>query len=144
MTETARIINGTYTEIWLDGEYVADAYGVQAKVSINKNSINQCGRLATGKKMVSTEGTGSLRCYKTSSRQIQRLASIKNGHMPVFTLITKTADPDSYGTERIMLTGVIFDDITLSDYEAATEAKVEMPFTFDEYELLDTIESEVL
>ena len=45
MTDDARIINGTYTEVWLDGDYVTDAYGVQAKVSINKNGVNQCGRL---------------------------------------------------------------------------------------------------
>ena len=141
-TEASRIINGTFTEVWCDGEYIADAYGVQAKVSINKSSINQCGRLATGKKMVSTEGTGSLRIYKTNSKNIQRMAIVKNGKMPVFTLITKVADPDSMGAERIMLTGVTFDDITLADYEAATESKLEMPFTFDDYEPIDTIESE--
>lgn len=140
--DASRIINGTFTEIWLDGELVTDAYGVQAKVSINKNSVNQCGKLSTGKKMVSTEGTGSLRIYKTNSKNIIRMADVKRGHMPVFTLITKLDDPDSFGCERIMFTGVTFDDITLIDTEAATEAKLEMPFTFDDYEMLDIIESE--
>ena len=50
--------------------------------------------------------------------------------------------PDAYGTERVVLKNVSFDDLTLADWEADTLGSTECPFTFTDYEYLDTVEAE--
>ena len=138
--ETKRICNGTFGEIWLDGDYVWEVKKAQAKVEYNKEEIKQCGMFFTDSKVVGCKGTGSLTLFKVSSRMGQKLASmVKNKQDARFTVISKLADPDAYGAERVSLEGVQFDDLTLFDWEAQTPGEVEAPFIFTGYEYLDEI-----
>ena len=126
--------------MWLDDEYVTECYGLQAKLNFEKEDVKRCGSMATGKKVKGYNGTGSLKLHKTTSRMIKKIASlIKNGNDVRFTVISKLADPDSDGTERIALYDVSFDDLTFADWEAGTLGKTECPFTFTDYETLETI-----
>ena len=50
--ETKRICNGTFGEIWLDGDYVGEIKKAQAKVEFNKEEIKQCGVFFTDSKAV--------------------------------------------------------------------------------------------
>ena len=59
--------------------------------------------------------------------------------MPTFTLMGKLADPDSNGTERIVVKNVSFDDLTLMDFEVNALGGTEHPFTATDWEILDTI-----
>lgn len=56
-----------------------------------------------------------------------------------FTVISKLADPDSYGAERVVVKNVSLDDLTLADWEVGAVGKTEVPFTFTDYEYLDSI-----
>ena len=56
-----------------------------------------------------------------------------------FTIVSKLADPQSYGTERVSLEGVIFDDLTLADWKRAEIGEVDAPFTFANHNYLDMI-----
>ena len=47
--------------------------------------------------------------------------------------------PDAYGAERVSITGVQMDDLTLFDWEAQKPLETEAPFTFTGYEYLDQI-----
>ena len=141
MDSAKRILNGTFGELWLDGEYVAEVYKFQAKISINKESVKLCGKLMEDSKMTGTKGTGSVGLYKASSRLPKLVASkLKARQEPRFTIISKLDDPDAYGAERVSVTGVSFDDLTLADWEAAVNGKVEAPFTFTDFEYLDLVE----
>ena len=140
MDSAKRVISGTFTEVWLDGEQVGEAYGIQAKVSFNKEDVPMCGTMGVDKKVTAYSGTGSLRMYKTNSRMAIKVAdTIRNGKDVRFTLISKVADPDAYGAERVAIYNVSFDDLTLADYEARGISKVEAPFTFTDFEMLDLI-----
>ena len=44
--ETKRICNGTFGELWLDGDYVGECYKAQAKVEFTKEEIKQITRLS--------------------------------------------------------------------------------------------------
>lgn len=57
--ETKRICNGTFGELWLDGDYVGECYKAQAKVEFTKEEIKQCGTFFTDNKVVGCKGTGS-------------------------------------------------------------------------------------
>lgn len=135
-----RVIAGTWGEAWLEGERVAECYGAQAKVVADKEKIAICGKLIDDHKVMGLSGSGSLRLHKVSSRMGILLGeAMKKGSDPRFTLILKLADPDAWGAERVALYGVSFDDLTLADWEAKSPGKVECPFTFSDFELLDTI-----
>lgn len=134
-----RIPNGTYGSVWLDGERLAECYGAQAKVEINSETVNLCGQFMEAYKPISGRGSGSLMLYKADSGMAQRMQSIQDGVVPECTIITKLADPDSAGAERVAYYGVQFTDLTLADWQAATMGKVTVPFTFTRYEYLDMI-----
>ena len=140
MDNAKRIMNGTFGEVWLDGELVGESYGLQAKVSVNKEEVKICGQMAVDSKTTSVKMTGSLKLYKVNSRLVSLLGSaVRKGRDPRFTIISKLADPDAYGSERIVLRNVSFDDLTLADWEAAVYGKIEAPFTFTDFEPLDTV-----
>ncbi|PKM71518.1 MAG: phage portal protein [Firmicutes bacterium HGW-Firmicutes-16] len=142
MDNATRIMCGTWGEVWLDGEYVGEAYGLQAKVSMNKEDVALCRKMAKDKKTTSISMTGSLKLYKVNSRMAIAIGDkVKKGKDPRFTVISKLDDPDAYGAERILLTNVSFDDLTLADWEAATNGKVEAPFSFTDFEYLDKVEA---
>ena len=138
--ETKRICNGSFGEIWLDGDYVGECYKAQAKVEFNKEEIAQCGTRFTDNKILNCKGTGSMGLHKVNSRMAIKIQNmVKNLQDVRFTVISKLADPDAYGAERVALYGVQVDDLTLFDWEAQTAGKVEVPFIFTDYEYLDQI-----
>lgn len=141
MDSAKRIMSGTWGEVWLDGEYVGECFKCQAKLAFNKQTVNLCGQMAEDVKVTSTKGTGSLGLHKVSSRMANGIGeNIQNGKDVRFTVISKLDDPDSYGAERVALYNVSFDELTLADWEAATNGKVECPFTFTKYKFLDVVE----
>ena len=140
MDSAKRVISGTWGEVWLEGDKVSECYGPQAKVSFNKEDIALCGQMASDKKVTSIECTGSLRMHKVTSRMALAIGeNIRNGKDVRFTIVSKLKDPDAYGAERVVLSNVSFDDLTLADWEAKSVGKVECPFTFTDYEFLDEI-----
>lgn len=134
-----RIPNGTYGSVWIDGDRLCECYGCQGKVQIKSDTIILCGQFMEGQKPTSAAGNGTLMLYKVDSGMIQRMQSIQNGSIPECTIVSKLADPDSAGAERIAYYGVMFSDLTLADWQAATSGKITAPFTFTRYELLDAI-----
>lgn len=142
MDSAKRVMSGTWGEVWLDGEYVAETYGFQAKLSFNKTEIKICGQMATDSKVTSVKMTGSLKMHKVNSRMAIKIGEeIMNGKDLRFTIISKLADPDAYGAERIAIKNVSMDDLTLADWEAGTNGSIEAPFTFTDYEFLDKVEA---
>lgn len=138
--DAKRAINGTFGTVWIDQVLVGETYGLQAKVAIDKEDVNLCGQLATDSKIKSTKGTGTLKTFKVNSRFIALMNNaIKNGRDVRCTIISKLADPDSNGVERIAINNVSFDELTLADFEAATIQKNDVPFTFTGYDVLDSI-----
>ena len=135
-----RVVNGTFGQVWIDGEKIAECTACQLKVSKNKETINLCGQFMTDTKATSGSGTGSLTLYKVDSGFAQRAGDLQGGEDRRFTVISKLSDPDSYGAERVAVYSVSFDDLTLADWQAATVGTVTVPFTFSRYELLDLIE----
>ena len=136
-----RTINGTWSEVWLDGEKIAECTACQLKVAKNKTTVNLCGQFMDDSKATNGSGTGSLTLYHVDSGFAQKMADLQTGVDRRFTLISKLADPDSYGAERVAVYNLSFDDLTLADWQAATVGTVTAPFTFSRYEYLDMIEA---
>lgn len=138
--EDREVINGTWGEVWLESDYVSESTALQIKIDLNKEDINICRRLAKGSKVVGWEGKGSLKMHKANSRMGKLLSeSLKTGKFPTYTIMSNLADPDAKGFEKIVVTGVSFDDLTLMDWENAKNGEIEAPFTFTGYDYKDAI-----
>ena len=138
--DAKRVINGTWGTVWLDGEEIAEIKSFQAKDEFEKEGVPQCGKMSKGYKITAVEGKGSMSFHKVNSRMAKKIGrQVREGKTPTFTLISKLADPDAYGYERISYKGVVFDDLTLADFEAQTLGSVETPFTYEDYRFLDEI-----
>lgn len=138
--DAKNVINGTYGEIWCDSDYLAEAIGLEAKITLDKSEVNMCRKLSKGYKVTGSDGKGTLKMNKVSSYFIRKLGdAIKAGKTPTSEIITNLKDPDAFGTEKIKLTGVVFDELTLADWEAKKNGEESIPFTFDSFEVLDSI-----
>lgn len=138
--KTNEAINGTWGKLWLDDEEVAGLKAFQAKDEYNKEEVLKCGSMVKGYKITSIDRKGSATFYKRDSRLCKKiLEKVQQGITPRFTIIGSLADPDAHGCERMAFHDVVFDDLTLFDFEAGKLAEVEAPFTYEWVTPLDLI-----
>lgn len=134
------VINGTFGEVWIDGEYMAEVTALEAKVSLEKTEVNQVGTLAKGYKITGIDCKGTLKMNKVSSYFIKKLSdNLKKGKTVPVTIISNLADPDAFGAERIELLNCTFDELTLANWEAKKLGEESIAFTFTDWNLLDVI-----
>ena len=136
----SRVVSGTWGSVWLDDEALVETTALQAKFNKNKEKVYLCGQFVTDSKAMSADGTGSITIKKVDSGQLRREIDLQKGIDRRYTIISKLADPDAYGAERIALYNVSFDDLTLADWKSNAVGEITLPFTFTRYELLDAIE----
>ena len=139
---TERTINGSWGTVKINGEIVAEATGLEAKVTIKKEDVKQCGTLDKGYKMVGREGKGTIKLNKVYSRFINLMnENMQSGKSTVVTIESLLADPDSDGgKEGVILKSCMFDELTLVDWEAEKIGTESYPFTFSGWEITDTID----
>lgn len=76
----SEVRSGTWGQLWLDNEQVAEAYGCQIKVNKTKEDVARCRTLINGKKMTAVSITGTVRIYNATSRLIKlEGAALKQG-----------------------------------------------------------------
>lgn len=139
LLDASRVRSGTWGTLWLDGEQVAECYGCQIKVNKNKEDVQRCRTLISGKKMTGVSITGSVRIYNATSRLIQAEgAALSKGQDLRHTLISLLDDPDNPNPQRIAVEGLSFDDLTLADWQAAQLGQIEAPFTAESFKILDS------
>ena len=140
MYSPERTINGTFGSLWVDDYFLSEVTGLEAKVSLEKTEVNQVGSLAKGYKVTGIDCKGTIKLNKVTSYFINLLSeNIKNGKTTTCTIISKLDDPDAFGSERVKLTGCTFDELTLANWEAKKLGEESIPFSFTDWELMDTI-----
>lgn len=138
--EAKRVINGTFGEMWVDNDYMAEVKGVEAKASLDTEEVLQCGMLKKGYKVTGISGSGTLTLNKVSSYFLTRTSEkLKAGEAFRATIITNLADPESFGAERIKLLDCVFTELTLANWEAGTLGEESIPFNFSDWEVLESI-----
>ncbi len=133
--DASRVILGTYGQMFIDGVWQTNINHLEAKVAIQKRELNLSGDDWVRHKMGPKKGTGTMSGFKVTSDLLQRGFS-------KFELVSKLADPESYGHERVRLKNVMVDELQLANWTSGEEVKEEIPFTFEGYELLDPIVEE--
>lgn len=134
-----QVFNGTYGEVWFDGDYMAETESLKAEVDLSYESVSRVRNLAGGKKLIGIEGKGEVKLKKVSSYVTKKMSGkLKKGKSPSFTIISKIDDPDAIGAERVALYGCKFDKMILADWERKKVGEESYSFTFEDWELLDT------
>lgn len=140
MYDAKRAINGTYGEVWLEGELVREATGLKADMALEFIDVPMCGDLAKHQKVSGMSGNGSITMTKVNSRMAIKLSDmLKKGKTPTFTIISKLADPDAYGAERVVLKNCQFSTLTLADWTSGQVGAITQNFTFTDWDYLDII-----
>jgi hypothetical protein len=136
-----QVINGTWGELWIDSDYIAEVTEFEAKLSLNTADVTQTRTLATGKKVIGTEGKGTVTLNKVSSYAHRKIGDYirANKTPPPATMISKLDDPDAIGAERVKIMGVQFNEIDVANWAAGKLGEEKIPFTFTSYEPLDLI-----
>lgn len=135
------VFNGTYGELWLDGEYVAQVTKFRAEVTGNYEDVKRAGSLIVGKKLAGLETEGEVALSKVDSKIAKAESeAFKAGRALSHTIIGKIADPGAVGHERIQLSGVKFEKATLADWENGSLGEENYSFTFSEWKWLDSTE----
>lgn len=135
-----RVINGTHGMLWLDGEEMAEVIAFQAKDEFQKEEIRIARKMNTSYKITGISSKGSVKLHKVDSNLIQKIGrQVREGKTPTFTIQSKLADPDSFGCESMQLLNVVFDDLTIADWEVGVNGTIEAPFTYEDYTKVNVI-----
>ncbi len=137
------VINGTYGQVFLEGELVREATGLKADVQLQFTDVPMCGTLAKHQKVMGLDCNGSITMAKINSRMAIKISNmLREGRTPKFTIISKLADPDAAGAERVVLKNCQFSSLTLVDWSERQLGSITQPFTFTDWDYVDLIEPE--
>ena len=100
-----------------------------------------CGTLSKHEKVSGIECNGNIVMTKTNSRMALKISEmLRAGKTPKFTIVSKLADPDAHGAERVVLKNCKFSSLTLADWSANQLGTVNQPFKFTDWEYIDLIQ----
>lgn len=141
MESATRVMNGTFGDIWEDGNQIAEVSAFQVKVTKNFDTLNLCRQMAEDRKLIGVKITGSMTLHKVYSRGSDDIKASLAGHDLRKSLVGKLADPDAYGAERVAVYGVSYDEQTVMDWAAAKAGSITIPFQATGIEYLDKVEA---
>lgn len=133
-------INGTWGEMWFDGDYMAEVTAVKMEVDLKKTAVPRCRNLIDGQKVTGLEPKGEFKVQHVNSYVMKKYSdAVKAGKTPSSTIVTNIKDPDALGAERAAAYGCILDKLIIADWENGKLGERTYGFTYDDWELLDLI-----
>ena len=137
---TNDLLRGTDGRVYIDGELMGYVKSFEAKLSFDKNDILVNGDYGTKHVPQSYSIAGTYSGFKANSQFLRKYAgAAKNGTIPAMTITSKNTNAASGEKEIVKLIGVMPDEIMLSQFENGTILEEEVPFTADDYEVIDLI-----
>lgn len=135
-----QVINGTYGELWFDGEFLAQVTACKTEIGFKKTAIAQCQNLIDGQKITGLEPKGEIKLHHINSFIMKKVsAAVKAGKTPTHTIISNLKDPDALGGERVAYYNCVLDKLILTDWEAGKTCEESYAFTFDDWEVMQSI-----
>ncbi|RYD01642.1 phage portal protein [Desulforamulus aquiferis] len=130
--DASRVIHGSYGQVFINGVWQTHINHLEAKVAMQKKELNLSGDDWVRHKKGPKKGSGTMSGFKVTSAMLQQ-------GFDKFEIVSKLADPEAYGFERVRLKNVMADELQLANWTAGEEVTEEVAFTFEGYELLDPI-----
>lgn len=137
-----KILNGKGGETWVGPKKLTTVTKFSAKVKGDFEDQNFCGDPATYSIYNGYSGDGSVDMVKTDSYLWKKVADMySTGVFEDITIYTSLKNSEGE-TERVAMTGVTFTEFDLSLFEAKKTVTVSFPFTFEKFQVLDTIDED--
>lgn len=140
--DPTRVISGNYGYVYDEnGVWLANVTAFSAEMNVTVEDVPRAGTRRTGKKTMSTDGSGSMTANKVSSYFIQRVMAAARDNSPAYIteLNVKIDDPESNGTERWRVKGVQFESVPMINFEVGSIMTEEYTFSFESAELVEAI-----
>lgn len=137
--KATQVINGTWGQVWYDGEYLAELTSAKAEVGYKKTAVSQTMKMADGQKITGLELKGEFKLHHVNDSVMKKeQAAIKAGKTPTHTIIMGVDDPDAVGAERVTLFNCVLDKMILADFEQGKLGERSYAFTFDDWDPIET------
>ena len=135
-----KVIRGSFGKAWLDDEKLANIKSFEAKVSLDYEGMDVNGDLVQKHRYMGCSISGTMVLYKYDSTVLKKYKNgIVTGELPTVKIVAALDDPTAYGSERVALYDVTFDEVTLSKFENKGLTEEEVPFKAGSFEFLDLI-----
>lgn len=133
-----KVMRGTFGRVWMNGELLANAKSFEAKLTLEYEEVDVAGELGKHQRLMGYTIEGTITLNKIDSKILNMYqVDLKKGIIPDVKIVSRVADPDSAGTERVELSEVTFDELMLSKYELKALIEEEVPFKAADYNFLD-------
>lgn len=113
-----RVLSGTWGELWIDGEYVAELNKVEAKITFEREEIQTGVDMDT--KFKYQKGEFNISLNKVFTRFEKYRKNINVGNDRRFQIISKLKDPDAVGAQ---LERYSFDNCWLNELPVVSAEK---------------------
>ena len=125
-----RVLSGSFAEIWVDGNRIAEASAIQLTVRLIRSDV-QIG-MDVDSKITGWRGEGQLRLRQVFSRFFDVVEQAGEGHDLRVTITTALKDPDSMNgeEERYSVDNVALDSLPLVNYATGKVNEQVIPFRF--------------
>ena len=125
-----RVLSGSFAEIWVDGNRIAEASGIQMTVKLIRSEV-QIG-MDVDSKITGCRGEGQLRLRQVFSRFFDVVENAAAGTDLRVTITTALKDPDSMNgeEERYSVDNVALDSLPLVNYATGKVNEQVIPFRF--------------
>lgn len=143
--ETKDAISGKEGMVYLviDGRSLefAELTKFESKIEYTKTDVKRVGARMDGSKIVGAKGTGSMTVYyHRPELRAMALKYIKTGQSPIFDALVVNDDPQSAaGKQSSSVKNIVPDSalVALLDGDSDDVLKEEIPFTFDDFDLIN-------
>jgi hypothetical protein len=124
------VLSGSFAEIWVDGNRIAEASGIQMTVKLIRSEV-QIG-MDVDSKITGCRGEGQLRLRQVFSRFFDVVENAAAGADLRVTITTALNDPDSMNgeEERYSVDNVALDSLPLVNYATGKVNEQIIPFRF--------------
>lgn len=135
-----KTIRGTFGKLWLGDNRMGNVKSFEAKAAIDYEDMKVNGDFGTKKRYMGYSISGTMTLYKVDSYILSLYhKGVMNGNLPELKIRAALDDPTAAGTERVEMSDVKLDEVTLSKFENGTITEEEIPFTAGSFEFLDMI-----
>lgn len=138
--DARRVVNGRFGKLFdADGTWLTNVTAVNASVDFDVEDVPVSGTRWMGKKATNINGNGSFTGYLVTTELLERIGSgtVDTQSAFITELIYSVTDPDTFGTYRVRLKGVMFSSIPLITSEVGAVSQNEFTFTFTGYQIMD-------
>lgn len=123
-------ITGSFGQLFLDGTLMADVSSIEAKSTINRETVQMAGSLDEDSKITSISSEGSFVVKKVYSREIDFINAFKEGRDKRFSLYVVLDDPDAFGRESTRIDNCWLNEVTVAQFELGAVLEREFPFGY--------------